>query len=227
VSLSTALCLAVAVAVVPAHDAARAEAVVAEALAFHSDGELAEASAALERAYRIYPDRDYLYMRGLIEREAGNCDIAVDLFAAFLDESPPLVDVEATQEQLAKCEATLPSPAPEPATEPPPPTATPVRVEPPTSVDRSVPTPERWWRDPAGGGLFGSGLVLVAAGAGMLAGAAVSADVERADTAGKYRQGVQRAQGLNAAGIAVVSLGAGLAIGGIIRWVVVARRSPR
>ena len=164
---------------------------------------------------------------GVIELEAGNCDVAVPLFRTFLRDNPPLVDVEAAQDQLARCEEAQPQPEPAPPPADPPPPAAAATPQPPLPADERSPRRDRWWTDPAGGGLFGSGLFLVAAGVGMLVGAAVSADATRADTAGDYRQGVARARGLNAAGIATATIGTGLVVGGIVRWAIVARRARR
>ncbi len=231
--MSVALAFVLALAPATALDAAKAEAAATEAMALHADGKLAEASAALARAYAIYPDRDYLYMRGIIEREAGRCDTAVELFEAFLAESPPLVDVQATQTELEKCRATMPEAGPQPQPQPQPEPAPPPTVDtpaPPTAVDRPAPRDAapraRWWADPVGGALFGSGVVVAVIGGGLLGGAAARANAaDAADTAGDYRNGIASARALNAAGFAVLGVGTALVVGGIVRWAVVARRS--
>jgi tetratricopeptide (TPR) repeat protein len=212
-----------ATAVAPELDAARAEAAAAEAVGLHTDGKLDEASEALARAHAIYPDRDYLYMRGIIEREAGHCDVAVELFEAFLAESPPLVDVEATQAELDKCGATMPQPAPAP----PPVVTAPPPLEPPTDrpPPRARPTHRPWWRDPAGGALLGSGLVLAATGGALLGGAAVRGNAaDDAATAGDYRDAIATARGLEVAGFTLLGVATGLVVGGVVRWAIVARR---
>jgi hypothetical protein len=222
--------IAFVVAVTPALEAAKAEAAAAEAVGLHSAGKLDEASEALGRAYAIYPDRDYLYMRGIIEREAGRCDVAVELFEEFLAESPPLVDVQAAEAELDKCRATMPAAKAEPAAPVPAPVVAAPEPEPVAATDRRPPTHDRepaqkWWRDPVGDGLFGSGLVLAATGGALLGAAAASARrADRADTAGDYRQGIASARALDAVGFTAIGVGTALVVGGIVRWVVVARR---
>jgi hypothetical protein len=222
--------IVLALALAPTAAATQADAIAAEAVLLHTEGKLEEASAKLVTAYSLYPDRDYLYMRGVIERESGDCKTAVELFNAFLAESPPLVDVEAAQGQLEKCADTIGTAATPTAAPPPRPVmvaAPEPDVAPPTPA-RDVPQPRRWWQDRVGGALVGSGLALALVGGGLLGGAAARAQTaDRADQAGEYRDGIAVARGLNVAGLTVIGVATSLVIGGVVRWAVIARRPVR
>lgn len=227
--------LALWLAVSPSlEDAQRAERLAAQAVSLHAEGDLDAASDALVEAFRIYPDQNYLFMRGMIEREAGDCEEAIALFEAFIAAHPPAVDVEAAQAQRDACADTLEAkvePAPRPSADPKvEPVAAPVpRVAPPP-LARDLgtdPVPDRRpSRDPLAGTLLGVGLGTSIFGAGLLGGAAARAHrAPDADTAGEYRRSMSVARGLGAAGVAALGVGASLLLGSVVRYALLARKA--
>ncbi len=237
-----------------ADDKARASELMARAGVLRADGRRKEASAELQRAYEIYPDRDFLYMRGAIERELGNCGIAVELFAAFIAENPERRDIAAAQAQIDECEARIPDrPRPAAPVAPPARTTPPVEVPPPPSSPPRVRPPrlsttppkdprvdtvpgrrpdvivdERPRVDRLGAALLGSGVVLAVVGAGLVGGAAARAKgAEQSGTAGGYRETIADARRLNGAGVGVLVGATGLVVGGLVRWAVTARARKR
>lgn len=217
----------------PAERGREAQAAMERAVALHDEGKLDEASAVLDEAYAVYPDRDFLFMRGVVERKRNNCELAVDLFESFLAQHPSLVDVEAANAQIESCKASAPEPAaqtPPPAAaqeaapEPPPATVEP-DYTPPTPADSSSDRGPHWKNDALAGGLLGTGLVLSTAGAVLLVAAdRQGSNANGAPTAGDYRQERSRARSLSAVGWPALGLGVSALVGSVIRYAVVARR---
>ncbi len=210
-------------------DVQAAERSAERAVALHQDGRLAEASQVLAEAYELYPDRDFLFMRGVIERERENCQIAVPLFESFIAQHPSLVDVKAAQHEIAQCQTVAADPEPQP--EP----SAPQAVAPPPALDSNVaPQPidrpgsrgSSWRRDRLGGVLLGSGLVATTAGAVLLVAAEGRANgAGNAPTAGEYRADLSDARTLGGAGWSVLGVGASALVGSAIRYAIVARRN--
>lgn len=212
-------------------DVQAAERAAEQAVELHQDGRLAEASEVLAQAYELYPDRDFLFMRGVIEREQEDCKTAVPLFEAFIAQHPSLVDVRAAQDEMELCRAAEPEPAPEPpppdpVAAPPLPTPAPASIPAPDPVDLQAARGNAWRRDKPGGILLGAGLVLTTTGAVLLVAAqGTSNAADNAPTAGEYRAGRSDARTLGGSGWAVLGVGAAALVGSVIRYSIVARRN--
>ena len=82
-----------------------------------------------------------------------------------------------------------------------------------------------WWRDPWGGTLVGIGSAGLVTGAVLVglayrdAGRAPDAEDDRG-----YGDRIARAETLQIAGATVMSVGAAMVVGGVVRWAVLARR---
>lgn len=210
-------------------DVQAAERSAERAVELHQDGRLAEASLVLAEAYELYPDRDFLFMRGVIESELENCTIAVPLFESFIAQHPSLVDVKAAQDEMARCQTAAPAPQPEPEPAPPEPV-----VPPPASDSSPAPQPtdrpdsrgSAWRRDKPGSALLGAGLVATTAGAVLLIAAEGRANgALNAPTAGAYRSEVSDARALGGTGWAVLGVGTAALVGSALRYAIVARRN--
>lgn len=184
------------------------------------DGEYAEAAAAFELAYERTRDPALLFGRAQALRRAGNCTAAIEVFEAFIATHPPEPDVQAASDVIEACRAILgedglpAEPAPEPIAEP---------AAPPTD---DVSPPAR--RDVLGG-------VLVGIGAGMVVGGAVPYGLSfgrargpvEPETEQAYEQRQRSVRTLAATGVSVMIGGGALLVGGVVRYVIVARRSGR
>jgi hypothetical protein len=79
-----------------------------------------------------------------------------------------------------------------------------------------------------GGALVGAGVFALAVGGGLYGGA--KAEERSAMTATNvvaYGERIDRAYTLSRAGLSVMIVGSALVVGGVVRWVVLARRSDR
>lgn len=174
------------------------------ALSHYEAGRLAEAREAIARAYMIEPWPDYLYARAQIERADGKCVAAREFYGLYLDAKPPERGAELARAGIEAC---------------------PVPVPPPRPVQDSAPQ-RSWRRDPIGITFAGIGGTAIIVGAGIYIGMARSrSDAERATTHGEFGAHYSRARGLAIAGAAVMSIGATLAIAGIVRLAVVKSRT--
>lgn len=185
-----------------------------------ADGRYAEAAAAFDAAYQATHDPAFLFGHAQALRFGGNCGGAIELFEAFIATGPPEPDIEEAERVIAACRDILdqgPTPDPiAPAIVP-----RPVEVPPP---DR--PPPATWPRDITGGVLVGTGLVLAATGAGLLGGSHALAR-DRIETEAQYERRQRSVRGLSAGGIAAMAVGGALLVGGVVRWVLVARRDGK
>ncbi len=184
-----------------------------------ADGRWDEASAAFAAAHRSTGDPAFLYARAQAERRADRCKLAIDLLEQFIATAPPPQGQAAATQYIAECRARLPAELP-----PPPPTA----IIEPTPPPPSAPRPPPWRRDVLGAALVGGGGVGLVAGAVLLPLAYRAAS--RADTAGDdraYGEQFAKARRLEIGGAIALSVGTALIVGGIIRWVTLARRSGR
>jgi tetratricopeptide (TPR) repeat protein len=184
---------------------------------------------AYQRALKIEREAKVLYLLGQAEFLRGNCRASVQYFKevkAF--EVSPAIE-EAMRPYLAECAERLlesPQAVPEPppatehaeADEPPPPS--------PSAEDRASDeprAPRRWYQDPLGDVLVATGVLGAAAGAALL-GVAYGRRTG-AESYGELEDAASGIRTLRIAGAATLGAGAALAIGGFVRWGVLARRS--
>jgi hypothetical protein len=210
VSLALVLVLALA-------EGARDPDVVAGEAAYR-EGRWDDASVAFDAAYRRSGNPTFLYTRAQVERKAGRCDVAIGLFEKFLATGPPEAAGKAAQEYLDECRASVAVADP---VEPPPPR---VEIDPVDSLPPDDP-PKRWPKDPLAITLVATGGVAMAAGAGLLAFAFRGmrlANTARNDR--EYARNVERARSMQISGATLLPLGVALAIGGAVRWEVLAKR---
>lgn len=181
---------------------------------------------AYQKALRIEREAKVLYLLGQAEFLRGDCRASVQYFKEVKEfEISPAIE-EAMRPYLAECAEQLldspeevPEPEPEdvPAEEPPAPEPGP-EAQP---SDEPAAT-RRWYQDPWGHVLVATGVLGAAAG-GALLGAAYG----RRTNAQSYGELEDAAPGIRTfriAGAATLGVGAALAIGGFIRWGVMARR---
>lgn len=213
-----------------------AERLFEEAQAAFETGDFETASDKLERAYLIEPKAALLYPWAQAERNRGRCSVALDLYRRFLATEPPEKFVVATQENIERCEAELAeaeasTESSEDEDESDGEDAVPVEEEPaetpatpaePTRKDRSN---RRWYVDPTGDVLASIGIAGVAIGGGLVG--AAMADAKSApsqSTNDAYVARRERAIHRRDGGLAALSVGSALLLGGVIRWIVVAKR---
>ena len=179
----------------------------------------AKAERELEAAYAIEPSPALLYALGQLARLGGDCTKAVQRFEAYLETKPPAPAVEDTQQLIDRCKPLVDAPPPEPTpSSVPPPEPTPERVEPPPP---SLPPGP----DVLGITLTTVGATLAVVGFGVFGGAfAQQARAENEPDVAAFEEGVRRARGMYWTGVGLASVGAAIAIGGVVRLLVVRHR---
>ena len=206
-------------------DRVRAFELADQAETLRAAGDLEAASDALAEAYQLDPNPYFLFGRGRLTSEAGDCDEAVRLMREFLERYPDADGTEAARKEIEQCGATVEEPEPEPEPEPAPPPVVPPPEDPPL---QPVDAPRPWYRDPVGGALLGAGLVPLAVGAGLYAGARIEhgrrADAETTDA---FRASMRRTRAFEISGITLMAVGGSLVVGSIIRYSVYAARHER
>lgn len=183
-----------------------------------------DASEAFAAAYARTGDPTYLYTQAQAERRGGHCEVAIELLERFLDTEPAEVAAATARGYIAECREQLgpgeTSASAEPASSP----SSEVAVGP---VDEAPPVtvPRPWWRDPWGGALVGVGTAALVGGGVLVGLARRGADraLEAESDAG-YGDRIASAEAMQIAGVTVMSVGAAAVIGGVVRWVVLARR---
>lgn len=189
------------------------------------------AADAFGDAYASNPLPRYLWAQAQAERLAGDCAAAVILYDRFLDTGPADKDERDAREAKHACQEQLGESAPAEPPEPEPRTA-PTTTRDPGVDDATGPIdpapPSRWYRDPWGGALVGSGVFVGGIGTGLLV-SAIRLDREAADAAteGLYETGHEDAVLRQRVGIATLSVGSALVIAGAVRWAIVGTRSRR
>lgn len=211
--LALALCLALA----PDRDP---DVVAGEAA--YREGRWDDASVAFDAAWRRSGNPTFLYTRAQVERKAGRCEVAIELYEQFLTTSPPAEAERAAQEYLAECRASLPPPDPV-ATTPPDPVPATIDAPPPPQ-----PRARRWNRDPLAPVLVATGGAAMIGGAALLGVAAARFHGARDEPDdGDYSDRIAGARRLEIAGATVLPIGTALVIGGVIRWALLARAERR
>lgn len=183
-------------------------------------GRFADAAAAFSEAYAKTGDPALLFGRAQALRRAGNCKAAIEVFGEFIAAGPPEPDVREAEAVIEDCKQILGEDAadPDPDVQPPPPI--------PPVDDEPQPQPRgrtKWWRDPAGGVLLGSGLGVAAIGATLYGVSFARADANMSETETQFEDRRQSVRSLSAAGISLLAVGGTLVVGAIIRYAVVAR----
>lgn len=197
------------------------------------------AAAAVEAAYIIEPEPMLLFPWAQAERSRGNCEAAVELYSRFLDS-----DAEAPEEMTTLavenrdlCQAELDAAAEEEvivddeedessvvdevlAEEEEPET-------PPQPVGQDdQPKAKAWYQDPVGGVLVGVGVAGVGTGIGLLAVASSRAKgASELDAHSEYLDARDGATSLRNGGAIALSIGGALVIGGVVRYLLVAKKS--
>lgn len=186
------------------------------------DGDVQAAAEAFELAYAEDPQPDYLFAWAQAERFLGRCERAVELYDALLQET--VGSDEFTEKQRAKaveardeCAVTLEADRP-----PPPPPSVPQ----PESVDQLERPSRRWYQDPLGGALVGVGSAILITGA-IVRGTAVarSENARIAATEGAFESDHADSRKLGTVGVVAIGVGAAVLVTGVVRWVLLARRS--
>jgi hypothetical protein len=218
------LILSLALAAPPAGDAPEipAEITDASARSHFSAGmtawlaeDYATAQRELEAAYASQSVPLLLYSLGQLARLQGDCERAREHFLAYLATNPPPRAAEDTRANLARCDtgpvATVEPPPPEPVTVDDPPTA----VEPP-----------RARVDGLGLGLTIGGAVLAATGAALLGTAfARQRSAEDQASVDDFERGVRGAKAQYWSGVALMSVGGAILIGGVVRLAIAGRKA--
>ena len=182
-----------------------------------------EAAEAYGRAFEETGDAVHLYSQAMSLRRAGSCAEAIGVFEAFIAERPPQSDVDAARVQVGECQTLIArsAPAPEPI---PMPEARPPSPE-PSEQDSATPRSQASWaRDPLGGVLVAIGGVAAITGGGLLLASSGSANGPDNETERAHAQRETDVRNTSTAGVVVLSAGAALLVGGIVRYSIVARR---
>lgn len=188
--------------------------------AFES-GQVDEAFEIVLEAQRRWPLPVFTFMYGRLEERRGNCRAAMRSYRQYLATEPLEEDAKQALDGLARCsqaQAIVAEPV-EPA---------PLPSEPSPPEQGPAEQGRRWWRDPAGGALVGTGGLAVVVGGGLLIGSEVARQAaENAPDLATHDEQARRAETLQPAGIITASVGGALVLAGIIRYSVLARRSRR
>lgn len=202
---------------------AQVRAVAGDVASLVQQGRFDEAIDVLDRAESSGSSSVYVYMRAVVEERRGDCDRAVKLYREYLSLDVPPQDAAEAERGLERCGA--PTAAPEPEPEPEAATVAPVDEGPPARADDR---PRRWYADPAGGVVTITGVAGIGVGAALLVqGQAQQHEARSTSSLETFENAKRSAQRFHAAGIATTAVGAALLVGGVIRYVVVARRPER
>lgn len=200
-----------------------------EAEAHFAAGEYERAIEALQRAYGADPQPRFIYAEGASLQALGRCEEAIEAYERFLEVTEDADKARTAYDRISECREQLdakrpeaepppaPAPAPTPVAEPAP---TPASAAPVASTDQAP-----WYRDATGSTLLAVGSLAVVGGASIIGiGAARYRDSPRAGSEGEFRTHRAAGRNLQIAGIAVTTVGAGLVIGGIVRFALVRRQ---
>jgi hypothetical protein len=195
-------------------------------VAAYGKGDYAAASTALSESYKREGDPETLFAWAQSERKQSKCASAIELYETLLAFDLPAENAKVVQTQLAECRQIVASTAK--PVEPPPKPVEPVEpapkpIEPlPKPAEATPMTPEgrAWWRDPVGDVLVGSGVIAIGVGTALLF-SARSADMDSAHATSyaDFKAIEDRAHDQGMIGVIAVTAGGGLAIAGVVRYV--------
>jgi tetratricopeptide (TPR) repeat protein len=181
---------------------------------------------AYQRALKIEREAKVLYLLGQAEYLRGDCRASVQYFKEVKEfEISPAIE-DAMRPYLAECAEQLLD-SPEAVPEPEPETAEPTEPLAPESNPEAQASDEpgkarRWYQDPWGHVLVATGVLGAAAGGALLG--VASGRRTGAESYGELEGDASGIRTFRIAGGAALGMGAALAIGGFIRWGVMARR---
>jgi len=176
-----------------------------------------DASLAVERTTPA------LYAKAQALNKLGRCGDAVPVYDEVLEAVPPKsTAASAVKDALVTCAEKLAAdraeadqlpaePEPEPVSDP----------EPESDPHRDGPA---WYRDVPAPILLGVGMVGVGVGAGLL-GQAASLDPENADDYGAFESERDQQHSRRIAGGVILGVGGALLVGGVVRYILVARKN--
>ncbi|MCH9687411.1 MAG: hypothetical protein K0V04_38610 [Deltaproteobacteria bacterium] len=214
-----------------------AQAKLREAQAAFEAEDFQAAAAAVEAAYIIEPEPMLLYPWAQAERSLGNCSAAVELYQQFLDSDPAEEVATIARDNRDTCQEQLDEDAAAAA-------AAEAEIiedeiieddvieDEPAPVVASVtpkddePKAKAWYTDPVGGALVGVGVVGVGVGAGLMgAGSGAARKAGDQGTHNGYLGERDRATGLRNGGAIALSIGGALIVGGVVRYLLVAKKN--
>ena len=179
--------------------------------------DLATAQRELEAAYAIEAEPQLLYALGQLARLRGDCDRARERFTAYLATNPSEKSAKETRVNMERC-----TPAEPEAAAPPPEPKPPIDTTPPV-IDQPPPPKPR--PDGLGIGLTTAGSVLAVVGVGLFGGSFVERNrAEDEPAADDFERRVKRSTAEYWSGVALMSVGGALLVGGIVRLVLVRKR---
>jgi hypothetical protein len=182
------------------------------------DEDYATAQRELEAAYTSQAVPLLLYSLGQLARVQGDCERAREHFLAYLATDPPARETENTRVNLERCKASVPEP---PVAEPPPPK--PVALDDPL---RPSEPPPRARPDGLGIGLTVGGAVLAITGAALFGSAfARQRQAQDESDVDSFERAVRGANAQYWSGVALLSAGGAVLIGGIVRLAIAGRKA--
>ena len=177
-----------------------------------------------DQAYAVDPNPALLYATAQALRHASKCGPAIEMYRRYLDTRPNDTQVAAAKSGIATCEATIKTeprsqPTPEPKPPPPAPAPAPPVAQAPA---QPVPSSASWYkRDPLADGLVVGGAIGIGVGIVFLAKGSSS---EHASQTAQFRDDfihdLDDATSQRRIGAVALSLGAAMAVGGIVVFVV-------
>ncbi len=193
------------------------------------------AAKAVEAAYLIEPEPLLLYPWAQAERSQGNCKVAIELYQRFIDSNAATEEmIQNALENQTRCQEQIDAEEEEEIVEeiidddPEEVIEEEEELPPPSKEIDDEPKAKAWYKDPVGGVLAGLGVVGVGVGAGLLgSGSSTAGQVSDEDMHTDYLAQRDRATGLRNGGAVAMSLGGALLVGGVVRYLLVARKNKQ
>lgn len=205
----------------PAPMSAEARAHFDRGTAYYETGDFAAAITELEAGRQLDPNPDFLYALGQAYRKQGDCTHAVESYLAFLATHPPDAEATRARENIKRCS---PEPA-EPVAAPPPPPIV-HRAEPPPVVHREPDERAPFYTDVPGGVLAAGGLLGLGAGVTyFVLGERDARAANSAPTLARLQQLADSSDRDRTIGTVCTIAGGALAVGAVVRYVMVGRRA--